>query len=141
MAYLFDIFGWYAGEGTGRRSTETAPGNLSTAETDGVLRANWTGHAWIEMPYAHRATPGPVEPVPEAVTRFQARAALHLAGHLAAIEAIMADPQTDMLARLAWQDALQFERDSPTVAAMSAALGLTPAQVDALFRTAAGILA
>lgn len=81
----------------------------------------------------------PVTSVPQVVTRFQARAALHLAGLLTTVEALMTDPQTDMLARLAWQDAQEFRRQSPTVLSMAATLGLTDAQLDALFTTAAGI--
>lgn len=82
--------------------------------------------------------PQPVT-VPQSVTRFQARAALHLAGHLQQIEVLMSAPEMDMLARLAWQDAQEFRRTSPTVAAMAQALGLTDAQVDQLFITARGI--
>ena len=37
-----------------------------------------------------------------------------------------------------WTAATEFERGSPTIAAMAAALSLTDAQVDALFRDAAG---
>lgn len=77
--------------------------------------------------------------VPRAVTRFQARAALHLAGLLPQVEALMTHPDTPMLARLAWADALEFRRESETVAAMSAALGLSGEQIDALFVAAAGI--
>lgn len=73
------------------------------------------------------------------VTRFQARAALHSAGLLQAVESIMSNEATDMIARLAWQDAQEFKRTSPTVQAMAAALGLTDAQVDDLFRQAATI--
>lgn len=39
-------------------------------------------------------------------------------------------------AKLAWLGSKQFERDNPTLAAMSAALGKTSAQVDALFESA-----
>ena len=51
----------------------------------------------------------------------------------------MADPQTDALARLAWTDAQEFRRTSPTVLSMAGSLGLTEEQLDALFTTAAGI--
>lgn len=78
-------------------------------------------------------------PIPQSVTRFQARAALHLAGLLEQVEAMIADPATPVLAKLAWQDAQEFKRTSPTIAAMSAALGLTEQQLDDLFTTAAGI--
>src|SRR5690606_18612826 len=72
--------------------------------------------------------PGP----PTVVSRFQARAALHLAGLLESVETLMANPETDMLARLAWIDATEFRRDSPTLVAMAAALSLTEQQLDQL---------
>lgn len=78
--------------------------------------------------------------VPASVTRFQARAALHLAGLLPQVEAAVA-ASNDMLAQLAWADALEFERASPTIAAIAAAIGLTEAQIDALFVTASQIQA
>ena len=80
-------------------------------------------------------------PPPQVVSRFQARAALHLAGLLTTVEALMAAPETDMLARLAWADATEFRRDSPTLVAMAAALSLTDEQLDQLFITAAGLVA
>ena len=79
--------------------------------------------------------------VPQSMTRFQALAALHLAGHLPAVEAIMAAPETDMMAKLAWANALSFERTSPTLASLAAMLGMTDADLDALFTVAAGISA
>ncbi len=78
-------------------------------------------------------------PVPQSVTRFQARAALLQAGLLDAVETLMADPATPALARLAWTDAQEFRRTSPTVQAMAGALGLSDAQIDALFTSAVGI--
>lgn len=86
---------------------------------------------------ALRPVPAPV--VPQVVSRFQARAALHLAGLLDDVEALMAAPGTPALAKLAWADAQEFKRNSPTVLSLSASLGLTEAQLDALFITAAGI--
>ena len=77
--------------------------------------------------------------VPQSVSRFQAQAALHQAGHLFAIESLMVDPETPALARLAWENAQEFKRTSPTVQAMAAALGLTDSQIDDLFIVAAGI--
>lgn len=84
---------------------------------------------------ADRNPPGP----PKAVTRFQALAALHLAGHLEAVKAIIAAPETPVLAKLAWDNALTFERNSPTLATLATALGLSSSDLDALFITAAGI--
>ena len=83
--------------------------------------------------------PAVVVSVPQVVSRFQARAALHLAGLLETVEAMMAAPETPALAKLAWADAQEFKRNSPTVLSLSASLGLTEAQLDALFTTAAGI--
>lgn len=79
--------------------------------------------------------------VPQSVTRFQALAALHLSGHLQSVKAIMAAPETPVMAKLAWDNALSFERSSPTLAGLATALGLTDADLDALFTAAAGISA
>lgn len=85
-------------------------------------------------------TPVPAVPqVPQTVTRFQALAALHLAGHLPAVQAIMAAPETPVLAKLAWDNALSFERASPTLASLAQALGLSGSDLDALFIAAAQI--
>lgn len=86
-------------------------------------------------------TPPPEEPtpVPQEVTRFQAFAALHLAGMLETVEAMMADPATDPLTVLAWKNALVFKRHSPIVLTMAQALGLSEQQLDSLFITAASI--
>ena len=91
---------------------------------------------------AYRYVDGELQPIiPQTVTRFQARAALYQAGLLDQVETLMNDPETPTLARLAWQDAQSFERQSPTIAAMATALGLTDAQLDDLFIAAAGITA
>lgn len=79
--------------------------------------------------------------VPQTVTRFQALAALHLAGRLTAVQSIMAAPETPVLAKLAWENALSFERNSPTLASLAAMLGMTDADLDALFTEAAGLSA
>lgn len=62
MNFEFDLWGWYAGqaEEPGARTTAVAPGNLSTSETEGELRANWTGVVWVLVPYVVPAEP--VEP-------------------------------------------------------------------------------
>jgi hypothetical protein len=52
---------------------------------------------------------------------------------------MMADPTADPLAVLAWTEAQEFRRTSPTVLTMGAALGLDDASLDALFITASGI--
>lgn len=112
--------------------TEQVRANLLAAQSAGkVIEADADGFPVAVDP----PPPGP----PQVVSRFQARAALHLAGLLPQVEALMADPQTDTLARLAWTDAQEFRRTSPTLLAMASALSLTDEQLDQLFVTAAGI--
>lgn len=72
-------------------------------------------------------------------TRFQARAALHQAGLLSAAEAAVAE--AGAMAQIAWADAAEWRRDSPTIAAIATALQLTDQQVDDLFDAAAQITA
>lgn len=64
MNFEFDLWGWYTGQSEEPcpRSTTLAPANTSTADTEGELRANWTGLAWAELPYA---APPEAQPVPE----------------------------------------------------------------------------
>lgn len=80
---------------------------------------------------ALRADPPPgIAPV----SRMQALLALHDAGLLNAVNAIIA--QADGRTRLAWETATTFHRSSPTIGALWAALGKTDAELDALFETA-----
>jgi hypothetical protein len=84
-------------------------------------------------------SPQPPPSIPQSVSRFQARAALHLSGLLETVEAMMAAPETPALAKLAWADAQEFKRNSPSLLGIAGALALTDAQLDDLFTTAAGI--
>lgn len=73
------------------------------------------------------------------VSRFQARAALHGAGLLSAVETAVAN--ADPITQLAWTDAQEFRRNSPTIAALAEIVGLTDEQIDNLFITAGQIRA
>ena len=87
-------------------------------------------------------TPSPVVVVPQSVTRRQARQALLLAGLLDSVEpAINAIPDATQrrLSLIEWQDSLEFERNRPLLVSMGTALGLTSAQLDQLFITAASL--
>lgn len=97
---------------------------LSDAERDQVASVNYVA---------------PEIKVPDSVTRFQARAALLEAGLLPQVESLMAAPTVSPIARLAWLEAQEFKRTSPTVAGMAAVLGLTDAEIDQLFIVAQGI--
>lgn len=76
--------------------------------------------------------------VPTIVTMRQARRALIDAGLYAAINAAVAAlPGTDGdIIRVEWEFSPIVKRDSPFVAAMVTALGLTEAQLDTLFSAA-----
>ena len=73
--------------------------------------------------------------VPEVVTMRQARLALLGAGLLAQVNTAVANmPGAEGdAARIEWEYAKEVRRDSPLVAALSAAFGLTDAQLDDLF--------
>lgn len=79
--------------------------------------------------------------VPEKVSRFQARAALLDSNLLDSVTSIMQSPQTPAIVKLAWEDAQEFRRDSPTVMMLGNLLGLNDAQLDELFIKAESIKA
>lgn len=70
------------------------------------------------------------------VSRFQARAALHLAGLLDDVERLIADPATDPIIKIAWETVTEFRRSSPSVALIAQALNWTDEALDDLFLTA-----
>lgn len=123
-------------------------------QLDAALYAQWVANG---NPKASYYTPIPDPPgpgytydgtqwvappvyIPQQVTAFQARAALYNANLLATVEAAVT-ASTEETLKLAWNHALHFERNSPTIAAMAAALGLTSQQVDDLFLAASVITA
>lgn len=73
------------------------------------------------------------ETVPQSVTPYQARMALLGVGLLSSVDTLMGDPSTPQAAKLAWEYATQIYRDSAFIEALAPALGLTDAQIDALF--------
>jgi len=75
--------------------------------------------------------------VPSSVSRFQAKAALLESGLLDTIESTMS--AADSISKLAWENALEFRRDSPTINSVTNGLNLTTEQVDNLFTIAATI--
>lgn len=70
----------------------------------------------------------------QTITPLQAKLALHRAGLLSTVEAVIA--AADVETRLAWTAATGFDRNSALLGGMAAALGLTTQQVDDLFATA-----
>lgn len=72
-----------------------------------------------------------------AVSPLQARKALKAAGLLTRVQAMVAASPEDDDIRLAWDWAPSWERNSPFVESLGAALGLTALQIDDLFALAA----
>lgn len=80
-------------------------------------------------------------PVPQQVTMRQARLALLAAGLLDSVNvAIAAMPTPERSAAvIEWEYAQTVDRHSPFTQQLAAGLGLTDAQLDALFTTAASL--
>lgn len=77
--------------------------------------------------------------VPPQMSRLQAKLALKAAGKLGAVKAYVASLPADDPAVLAWQDAQVFRRDSGLLVSAAQAMGMTDAQIDALFIAGAQI--
>ena len=77
--------------------------------------------------------------VPQSVTMRQARLALLGAGVLSAVDAAIAalDEPARTAAQIAWEYSTEVQRSFGLVSQLAAALGLTDAQIDALFVAAA----
>lgn len=99
----------------------------------------WLAAGGVPEAMAITTPPEPTDPIPLSVTRFQARAALQLAGLLDDAEAAIA--QAHPLSRIAWEHANVYRRDSPTVISIGQQLGLSEADMGELFKTAASITA
>lgn len=83
----------------------------------------------------------PAPPRPRAVTMRQARLALNAAGLLSSVEAaINALPEpTKTQALIEWEYSNEVQRTNGIVAQLGPALGLSEAQLDALFSAAEAI--
>ena len=134
--HTYDLFGWYAAEQFPARPAPVAPPDLSQSEVDGALRANWTGHAWLMLPYSPPPELVTAPTVPAVVTRAQFKLALLDLDLLDDVEALVAGT-TNRALQINWAERLEFERNHPLVIATAAALGKTEAEIDALFVLAA----
>lgn len=81
--------------------------------------------------------PIPPAPIPEQVSRLQARLALIEVDLWDAVVAYFADPDRTPAEMAFWEDAQTWRRADPVIAAAGTALGLTAEQIDELFRNAA----
>ena len=83
----------------------------------------------------------PPPPIPATVTRFQALAILAAGGYLDTVRTYINTLDPNNVQRLAWENATDWERTSPTLNALAAMLNLTDTQVDDLFVAASNISA
>lgn len=79
------------------------------------------------------------EQVPEFVSRFQALAVLEIDGQLASVELMV--NASDKMTKLAWANATEFRRDSPTIAKIAVVKKWNKAKVDDMFIRASKIKA
>lgn len=105
--------------------------------TDDGVYSNWTKYRYVNSQFEIApivSVPTPL--IPTSVTRRQFKLALLGIDLLDDVEA-MISASGDRALQINWEEALEFERGNPFVAQMTAALGKTEADVDALFILAA----
>lgn len=115
-------------------------GAVTITADDGAQR-EWTLAEWEEDSTRCIAATGNgfLRGVPDQITAPQARVVLHRAGLLTRVNEMMAAPETPEEVKIFWEYEPNLNRNSPALNAMAVALGLTQAQLDDMFRSAAGI--
>jgi hypothetical protein len=105
-------------------------------DPDNRDRAAYT--AWLALGNVPDPYVMPTPHVPYSISPGQARMALLNAGLLDQVEAAVA--AADKATQIAWQYATEIRRTDPLITTLGTALGLTAAQIDALFVAAAAIV-
>lgn len=111
---------WITPDGNYYEGPYVADGSIPVTQRPSVAH-EWSGGQWVEG----------AGPVPQEVTRAQGKLALLNAGLLANAQA--AATAAGQAAEIAFNDALTYERTSPTLNALATALGLSSNDLDALF--------
>lgn len=108
-------------------------------DTVTLITADTGQIGWLVVDGVATEPPPKPVPVPQSVTMRQARLALHAAGLLSGVDAAIASlsEPAKTAAQIEWEYASAVERNAGLVPAMAAALGMTDAQIDDLFITAA----
>jgi hypothetical protein len=106
------------------------------ANTDYAAYLEWLAEGNTPEPYV-----APPTPIPATVTRFQALAVLAAGGYLDTVRTYINTLDQNNVQRLAWENATDWERSSPTLNALATMLNLTSAEVDALFVAASQVSA
>lgn len=83
------------------------------------------------------APPPPSAPVPDRITKLQAKRALTSVGLYDQFKAAISDPGTDADTREDYELAVELQRTDPLVVQFGTALGLDDSALDDLFRAAA----
>lgn len=119
--------------------------NIAEADADFATAQGWIiseeaaiGDAWDGEAFIKPEPPAPA--VPKSVTRRQAREALLNIGLLDDVEMVIGsieDATERKRAEIYWLDSATFERAHPMLAQIAGAVGLTDAEIDDLFITAA----
>lgn len=91
------------------------------------------GWQWFDSDVAAYAYWGisPTNPPSDKISPLQARLELLAAGKLDAVEAAIATQPVEV--QLAWKYATEFDRTSPLLNGMAQAVGIAPAELDAMF--------
>ena len=132
----------YIESGTVREVVQSHPATLFSAAyaAQFVQVSDEVQQGWIDTEGTLTAPPVVVLPVviPQSVTMRQARLALLGAGLLGNVDAAIAAQEEPIRShiQIEWDYATEIDRKWPTLLALSAALGLTPNQLDDLFITA-----
>jgi hypothetical protein len=96
-----------------------------------------TGETTIDPDFVPEPVAPPPPQVPASVWMRQARLALLAIGRLDDVEAAIA--QSGATAQIEWEYAHEVRRDAALVVGIGAALGLTEAEIDALFIAASDL--